>query len=162
MKNYIELALRTESKESNDRLLHATLGLTTECVEVLLSTSEVNLKEELGDICWYLAIICDLFDLTFEELVLLADQSRIKDDPVKAMVYAVGEINNLQKRAIFYKRDLDPVVFCKHAGTILGAILTNEDEISLDDLQQANIAKLTRRYPGGFTQEAEAVRADLS
>lgn len=84
--SYIEQALRTESNKeclgegfelNVDRLLHAGLGLTTEAGEFLDALKKhlfygkpldlVNLREELGDIMWYLAIACSALDTTFEQ-----------------------------------------------------------------------------------------------
>ena len=79
------LALRTESDKlpvcgegspgdviQANRLLHAATGLATEAGEFLdpikkllfygKPLDEVNLKEEIGDILWYVAIACDALD----------------------------------------------------------------------------------------------------
>ncbi|MFN5538469.1 MAG: nucleoside triphosphate pyrophosphohydrolase family protein [Candidatus Melainabacteria bacterium] len=90
MKNqeYIKNAIVTESKnyavvkdrfdEKNIRLLHALMGLTTEAGESLDALKkhlfygkpldEVNLKEEMGDLFWYLAIMADTLGVSFEEI----------------------------------------------------------------------------------------------
>jgi NTP pyrophosphatase (non-canonical NTP hydrolase) len=80
---YIQKALRTESTVFNveagdDRLLHAGIGLATESAEFLdqlkkhvfygKPLDKVNLREELGDMFWYMAIACDALEVTFEEL----------------------------------------------------------------------------------------------
>ena len=73
---YIKSAIKTESNdfepiknrlqsEQTIRLLHAGMGLSTESAEILDSLKkhifygkpldEVNLKEEMGDLFWYLA-----------------------------------------------------------------------------------------------------------
>ncbi len=81
--SYIEDAIRTEStifnvQKGDDRLLHAGIGLATESAEFLdmlkkhvfygRELDRVNLKEELGDLLWYMAIACDELGTTFEEL----------------------------------------------------------------------------------------------
>lgn len=80
MKDYIQNALRTESGQFNlngeQRLLHASMGLVTESAEFLdalkksffygKELDKVNLKEELGDILWYVAIACDALGTDFE------------------------------------------------------------------------------------------------
>lgn len=89
-KEYIKNALKTESKdfakiaermtkEENIRLMHAGIGLATEAGEFLdaLKThvfygrelDKVNLKEEIGDIFWYCAIIADSLDVEFDEVM---------------------------------------------------------------------------------------------
>lgn len=88
MHDYIANAIRTESKAfpleerkfpdaESDRLLHAAMGLCTEAGEFMdalkrhlfygKALDEVNLKEELGDILWYVAIAMDALDTTFPE-----------------------------------------------------------------------------------------------
>lgn len=86
MDNFIEEALRTESslnplsetyEEKSARLLHAAIGLVTESGEFIDALKKflfygrpldlVNLKEELGDILWYIAIAMSALDTTFED-----------------------------------------------------------------------------------------------
>lgn len=77
MKDYIQLALRTESDRALPpltgpilpRLLHAGLGLSTESGEFLDALKKhifygkpldhTNLLEEVGDLLWYCAIALD-------------------------------------------------------------------------------------------------------
>lgn len=86
-KKYLKSALRTESndfKSINDRidsekirLLHAAMGMQTEAAEFTdmlkkhifygKTLDKVNLKEELFDITWYMAIALDVLGYTFEE-----------------------------------------------------------------------------------------------
>lgn len=89
-KQYISDAIRTESKNfeamntrlSNDgikRLLHAGIGISTESGEFLDALKKhifygkeldrVNLKEELGDLFWYIAIACDELGIEFEPIM---------------------------------------------------------------------------------------------
>jgi len=85
---YIDLALRTESQDFDIiaqrmsmpvyiRLQHAAMGLTTEVGEFTDALKKwlfygkeldtTNLKEEIGDILWYLAIACETLSTTFEK-----------------------------------------------------------------------------------------------
>ncbi len=80
MKDYIQNALKTESIHFNvkgrERLLHAGIGLATESGEFLDALKKsifygrdldtINLKEELGDVLWYLAIAMDALGTDFE------------------------------------------------------------------------------------------------
>lgn len=81
--NYVQQALRTESaifnvENGDDRLLHAGIGVATEGGEFLDALKKhlfygkpldrTNLKEEIGDLFWYLAIACDELGTTFEEV----------------------------------------------------------------------------------------------
>ncbi len=63
--------------EEAARMLHYVLGVGTEAGELQDAVKRwvaynkpldvVNVKEELGDLLWYMARICDELDLTFEE-----------------------------------------------------------------------------------------------
>lgn len=88
---FIKLALRTESdpgrvfpnlttfSDNKIRLLHAAMGLATESGELLDAFKKhifygseldvVNVKEELGDMLWYIAIACKAMDVQLEELM---------------------------------------------------------------------------------------------
>lgn len=88
MSDFIQEALRTESSIfhntglSNERLIHAAFGMQTETAEFTDALKKsifygrpldvVNLREEIGDILWYLALACDELGTTFE-----AEQARV-------------------------------------------------------------------------------------
>jgi NTP pyrophosphatase (non-canonical NTP hydrolase) len=80
MDKFTKDSLRTEStlfnvKPGGDRLIHASFGMQTECAEFTDQLKKhvfygkpldvVNLKEELGDLLWYMAIAMDCLDTTF-------------------------------------------------------------------------------------------------
>jgi NTP pyrophosphatase (non-canonical NTP hydrolase) len=82
MDKFTKDCLRTEStvfnvKPGTDRLLHAALGLQTESAEFSdqlkkhvfygKPLDKINLKEELGDLLWYIAIAMDVLDTTFSQ-----------------------------------------------------------------------------------------------
>lgn len=88
MKNseYIKQALVTESADPvpikdrlghSYRLVHAGMGLTTETAELVDALKKwafygkpldkVNIKEEIGDCLWYMAIVADECGFSFEE-----------------------------------------------------------------------------------------------
>lgn len=88
MDNFIKDSVRTESsffKEledgegldySKERLIHAQMGMQTECAEFTDALKKslfygkkldaVNLKEELGDLMWYMAIAMDELGTDFQ------------------------------------------------------------------------------------------------
>src|ERR1035437_7604921 len=88
MNQYIQDAVKTESidfssiykrvmREEVIRILHASMGLSTEAGELLDAMKKhifydkkldmVNLQEELGDIFWYAAQLADAAGFTFED-----------------------------------------------------------------------------------------------
>lgn len=88
MLNFKDEAMRTESSEFNmlvdkdanmykrERLVHAAMGMQTETAEFTDALKKslfygkvldvTNLKEELGDLLWYVAIAMDELDTDFE------------------------------------------------------------------------------------------------
>lgn len=86
--NFISSCMRTESSEFNmlvdndanmykrERLVHASMGMQTETAEFTDALKKslfygkpldvTNLKEELGDLLWYVAIAMDELDTDFE------------------------------------------------------------------------------------------------
>ena len=83
---YIQNALRTETNQYSfpstgkvtPRIEHAVMGLVTEAAECMDALKKakiygreldlVNLKEEAGDIMWYLAVLADELGVSFEEI----------------------------------------------------------------------------------------------
>ena len=77
---FIQDALRTEStgfSSPDPRILHAAMGLVTESGELLDALKKstyygkeldlTNIKEEAGDMLWYMAILFDALGTSFEE-----------------------------------------------------------------------------------------------
>lgn len=83
---YIKKAIRTEPKKYSfkgtgditPRIEHGAVGIATESGEIMnsIKTSKyygrkldkINLIEEMGDVMWYLAILCDELNVSFEEV----------------------------------------------------------------------------------------------
>lgn len=75
-RQYIELARRTLSTQE-DKLGHFTVGLSTEASELLDAYKKArwykreldttNMKEEIGDLLWYLIQLCDELDYSLDQ-----------------------------------------------------------------------------------------------
>lgn len=75
--------------DRGDVILHGAIGIATEAGELLEAVIEcmvegkskpldrVNVKEELGDLFWYIAVICDAMGLGFEE-IMAANIAKLK------------------------------------------------------------------------------------
>jgi NTP pyrophosphatase (non-canonical NTP hydrolase) len=74
--------------DSNIRLTHAAFGLTTETGELVDNLKKhifygsvidiANIKEEVGDLMWYINIILDVFDWSLEEVLELNNSKLMK------------------------------------------------------------------------------------
>lgn len=71
-----------------------------------------------------------------------------------------GETVELIKKHLFHGHPLDKEKLKKEIGDVLWYVaqLAAAAEISLEDVGQANVAKLKARYPEGFTPEASLNR----
>jgi NTP pyrophosphatase (non-canonical NTP hydrolase) len=144
---YIGLAVRTESPRHfngiDTRVVHAAIGLMTEAVELHQFSTMVNLKEELGDICWYAAIAMDSFGLN--------DESSMASIGLESEVPTVNVSSERRVMVIIYaasdKEILDSV-----------RIICNAHGILFSDVLESNIRKLKARYPEKFTSEKAIVR----
>ncbi|PEW54501.1 nucleotide pyrophosphohydrolase [Bacillus cereus] len=84
-----------------------------------------------------------------------------------------GEVADIVKKAIFHGHGFDPAhcpgeeegnthKIALELGDILYyiSIMSHEMGYTLEDIAQMNIAKLTKRYPDGFSREASQARVD--
>lgn len=172
--NYIDLALRTNSTVTGQNpavtpdLLHATLGMADELFEYNTSQSWLNAIEELGDLCWFIALASHALDYDpfttprpdLERAPMLAD----------AVANFVGQV----KKSYAYDKALDRFTLTYLLDVMVArieVIAESKSKRSLDELLNANIAKLQARYPEKFDAcaavdrnirlEAAAMRAEL-
>lgn len=92
--DYQQAVLRTESREPHPervvthwRTLHGAIGLATEAGELLDQMKKVvfygreldqrNLREEIGDVMWYVALLCDANGFDLAE-ILAANQAKLE------------------------------------------------------------------------------------
>lgn len=78
LKDYSVIQERLSRKETS-KLVHYFLGMGTESAELLDALKKslmygktldtVNIKEELGDVLWYIARTCDLLGVSIEEVM---------------------------------------------------------------------------------------------
>lgn len=80
-KEYVKLSRRTDSPDLHSvpvKLLHGAIGCNIEAGELLDTIKKslfygnkidkINIIEELGDITWYMSLIIDELDVTWEEV----------------------------------------------------------------------------------------------
>lgn len=74
----------------------------------------------------------------------------------------VGELNDMIKKWIFHGHDLDLEEVGKEIGDILWyiALVCNAFNFDLDKVANANIEKLRKRYPEGFSEKASINRKE--
>ena len=195
MQDYVQKCKRTESLiseiEINPRILHAILGINTEAVELLVNAENknelVNYAEELGDLNWYLAVLCDSLNINFNELLnksksyTLDELERLMDSEnvtssqtvslkyyipdniiIKKLIITSSDLLDLIKKQIFYKKAYTKEYIIGKLEDIfrLNIHLCSNLGLSIDNILKTNIAKLTARYPDKFCED-KAINRDL-
>lgn len=141
-------------------LSHMILGLGDElgelvnCIgtELKHAPDLVNLKEEIGDMYWYLANYCNLREITpVTEIVNFLESHRC----IELLISSIGELTSGVKRFLAYDKDLDKVKEMEDVYNIYSALDLLEKIYGLDgdEIRQKNIDKLLKRFPEKFTNE---------
>lgn len=75
-----------------------------------------------------------------------------------------GEVCDLLKKHWGHLHPLDREKLKKELGDVLWyvAAIAAQHDMLLEDVALANVEKLTKRYPAGFSPEASIARADVS
>ena len=164
IKIYQEKAQRTCASLGSEKLdlAHMALGIVSELEEYMLSVDNVNAREELADICWYIANYCTFREYSFYELLsMIGDFTPEKEEETsQLLIIYSSRLSDYVKKFVAYNKEIGRYNEIKTLVGILWAI--NEEDCCFDfseDLGR-NIAKLEARYPEKFTEEA-ATNRDL-
>jgi NTP pyrophosphatase (non-canonical NTP hydrolase) len=85
-----------------------------------------------------------------------------RDSSEKVLTYTAlgltgesGEVAEIVKKAFYHGHPLDREALAKELGDVLWyvAVMAEGLRLSLDQIAQANIAKLKARYPEGFSEQ---------
>lgn len=174
---YVEGAIKTKSPHYhsdsiNQDLVHAILGIVTETAEFVdglgnkdsFHADRVNLKEEIGDICWYLAIAQNFYNKDNDEGVDIFGEEpydikfKKVDTFCEMLVVTSGELADVVKRSFYYgKGELTPQIYnlpylfmkvfkiCQSLTIMLNA--------DIDKIMKTNLDKLQQRFPDKFNTE---------
>lgn len=168
--DYVNESKRTETKKMymenvSISLLHGVMGICTEAAELLDATTPINVKEELGDIMWYMAVIIRV--AKFNPVTLQNDAvnaninsdwlKRYADWPVGAISIISGDLLGLIKKVLFHGTPMSQVwlklytnVTLIYASVIAVSVENNWD---LGNILDENIEKLRKRYPQKYTDK---------
>ncbi len=155
------------------RMIHASLGINNELgeFEELCYEQEpgpdaaLKSREELGDMCWYLAMVCDVFGFDFANMVrasapledVLFSEVEV---PLSWMTQGAGKIAEHVKKHVFYGKEFQAGKVRDGLRSVLRGILSFAGPFDFEkDVLAANIAKLKARFPERFT-EHDALNRD--
>ena len=178
--SYFKESMRTRSGnyyECDHDIEHGIIGLTTEASELLealvLSDPEtdmdiVNVLEECGDLCWYLAILCFGYKWEFSDLDIFDDsekpdgQETVISSCIDFINVTAGKLLDGLKKCHYYGVELNEKDNKLLAQSIHSAICTicQVCDTDIESVKLTNIKKLKARYPDKWTKET-AVNRDL-
>lgn len=158
---------------SNYRLLdnlHLVIGMMTEIAEIIQGDREgkgnVNLQEEIGDLCWYLANYLNINNIgtTIHTDVDHLLGYPIDDDKMYSLFISVSDLLDAHKKELAYgeRKTITDIQRRKFVLNIYLAInnLALDYGIDFNRCLYKNIEKLKVRYPEKFSEE-NAVDRDL-
>lgn len=107
----IEESLDNVNNIIHEDIIHGIIGVATESVELVealndsiksgLLLDDVNIKEEIGDIFWYIAILANRLDISFEDIqttVINKLKARYPDKFTED--YAINRDLNLERKIL--------------------------------------------------------------
>lgn len=173
LNHYQELSQRTANKHPY-QLANYGLGVAGEAAEItsialnaLRSAKDVEsfkkeLKKELGDVLWYTSQIARIAGLSLEELdIKVTLNISFKNRVMRLNSYA-GELADLIKKCVFHGHAIEKEVIKEILGMVLSWVVSIGKFAGLEilDIATANIEKLMKRYPEGFSTERSINREE--
>jgi len=174
LSDYVELACVTESivdpiEGLESRMLHGLIGLCTESGELLDAMKKhlyygkdldtVNMLEEIGDLCWYLAIICDVSGLDFAVQIEKAIEFKVIKQEKRSLLSVCAELNAVcAGNLVTYTSSGQPHVI-KPLFSLIDELVAGLDGM-WEEICEKNISKLKARYGDKFDAH-KALNRDL-
>jgi hypothetical protein len=186
-KEYVKNVLVTEAKDKTPlverfsqfrsiRLLHGAIGLASELAEIREMGQKdeidtVNLKEEMGDLCWYMGIMVSELELDPDSVF----QSKPINNPsvgpshalcddlntdIDALTIDIGTMIDLLKKNLVYGKQLNVDRVREKLFSIGCSIESalNVYGMTSSEARERNIEKLRARYGEKFTESAALER----
>jgi NTP pyrophosphatase (non-canonical NTP hydrolase) len=118
----------------------------------------VNVKEEIGDIFWYMANWCVFNDKEFEDIIILNEDylsEQSDDDTLYSLLKDI--LLCVLNHNLYEEFPLGDIEF---VAMNLVDLVQKFTSFTLEEILQTNIDKLSARFPEGFTQY-HALNRDL-
>ena len=128
---------------------HCILGLIgeyNELIDAIKNVDSTNIKEELGDMAWFIVNIMTLYDINFEDVQLDIDYYGHKTLRTEELLYHISELANEMKRELIFDK---PIVdyFQGYVRNILAEIesIAAYFRIPIEETLISNLKKLENR-----------------
>jgi hypothetical protein len=152
-----------------DKERHAVYGIVGEVAELVADFQDhclhETVKDELGDVCWYMALLLHHHNLNFDNYATGEDKKMIANSPganwgedgwvIMKMVRHAGAILERIKKRDAYGKEMCWDDISKHFIWLHSCIvrLASNHSIPCTEIMGANIAKLRARFPEKFSEE---------
>jgi hypothetical protein len=146
-----------------ENLLHGVVGIITELEELIDWNDEVNKKEEVADIFWYLALIDRELNINFQIENYEKQLHQVTNEKLIMQSFKTSSklLDDLKKK-IFYNKLIDEENFVRKTKNLFDTlgVFCYINNIEINDILDKNIAKLKARYGEKFSTE-RAIKRDL-
>jgi hypothetical protein len=158
---YRQLSEKTLSTEFHcgkqvENLLHGVIGIITELEELLDWNDEVNKKEEVADIFWYIALLDRELDLNLDIPNEKSGLLQLKNEVLIIQSFKTSSVMlDILKKKIYYNKNIDLDKFSDLTYNFFEGMCTfcNFNKIDIREILDTNIQKLKARYGEKFTSE---------
>lgn len=166
---YKELSEKTLSTEfhcgkQTENLLHGVIGILTEIDELMSWNDDVNRKEEVADIFWYIALLDRELELNLEIQDFDKEFSQLSNEALvlKSLSLTLSQLDILKKK-LYYNKNIELEDFSNKTKEIfeLMCVFCHHNQIDVMDILDKNISKLKARYGNKFNSD-KAINRDLS
>lgn len=172
-KSYTDFVLSiasTSFHQPNPDLLHAAMGMCTELAEIYEVRDDAHELEELGDVVWYMALGFAAIGQRFEDAEIIPMDKFLEtvrgDEALVSLLLLATDLLDLVKKQIFYGREysdekvLSILVQCKSA--LHHGLIVSGANITIDQVIEANVKKLSKRFSTGSFSEDAANNRDVN
>lgn len=161
---YQREAKRTSASMGSDKLdlSHMVLGLHSEYnefIDAMFKGDDVNSKEELADMIWYVANYATFRNYSLETLV-----DRNLSSEYHTLPYYTSHLQDLVKKFVAYNKEInrkEEVEILKHILLKIIILFRADDDEEIFKALQNNIDKLYVRFPDDGFSEERAINRDL-
>jgi hypothetical protein len=146
-----------------ENLLHGVSGVITELEELLGWNDEVNKKEEVADVFWYIALLDRELNLNLELPTYTKEFTQLKND---ALIISSFKISSLLldslKKKLFYNKNIEFDLFSVQCKSLFDnmCVFCEVNSIDVNSILHTNIEKLKARYGEKFSSH-RAINRDL-
>jgi hypothetical protein len=139
-----------------ENLLHGISGVITELQELLDWNDDVNKKEEVADIFWYIALLDRELDLNLKIPTYSTEFTQIGNDALIIQSFKTSSILlDFLKKKIFYNKNIDVNIFSNQTRNLFQSmcIFCYINDINIESILDTNIEKLKARYGEKFSSD---------